>query len=227
VSLELLDNIVWHSLAGPHSRFAEGTATARRYARGLSPLTGFSDPQNPDLDALTPFTDAGEHLFCGGWTGRTEHDGWRVDAEVPAVQMVWDGAVPDGNSAPRARRLAGGDVAAMLELVALTQPGPFGPRTIELGEYLGIFDDGRLVAMAGERMAAGRLREISGVCTRPELEGKGLARALMHELIRRQTARGLVPFLHVMAFNSRALAMYERMGFRRHRESVLRIVCRL
>jgi predicted GNAT family acetyltransferase len=95
-----------------------------------------------------------------------------------------------------------------------------------MGEYLGIHEDGRLVAMAGERMAAGDLREISGVCTHPDFQGRGLARALMHELICRQVARGLLPFLHVMSFNSRALALYERMGFRRHRESVLRIVCR-
>jgi hypothetical protein len=100
--LDLLDNIVWHSLAGPHAKFAEGTSTARRYARGFSPLTGFADPAHPDLDALAPFTDLGEHLFCGGWTGSAAHDGWRVDAEVPAVQLIWDGIVPASAGTRRA-----------------------------------------------------------------------------------------------------------------------------
>jgi ribosomal protein S18 acetylase RimI-like enzyme len=75
-------------------------------------------------------------------------------------------------------------------------------------------------------MEAASLREISAVCTHPDLQGRGLARRLMHLLIRRQRRRGLVPFLHVMQYNTRAIAMYERMGFRRHRQWVLRVVCR-
>lgn len=229
MSLDLLDNIVWHSLTGPHAKFAAGSSSARRYARGLSPLTGFANPVHPDLEALAPHTDVGEHLYCGSWTGPAQN-GWRIDAEVPAVQMVWNGVIPGedaaGDSLIPAIRLGSGHVAAMLELVALTQPGPFGPRTIELGEYLGVFDDGKLIAMAGERMAAGNLREISGVCTHPDAQGRGLARSLMNRLIRLQMQRDLVPFLHVMSFNTRALALYERMGFCRHRESVMRIVCR-
>jgi GNAT superfamily N-acetyltransferase len=224
-SLDLLDNIVWHSLSGQQRRFSAGTDTARRYARGLSPLTGFADPARPDFDALAAHTDIGEHLFCGAWTGDPPA-GWRVDAEVPAVQMVWNGDLPEVDAAPNAIALGNAHVDAMLELVALTQPGPFGPRTVELGDYFGIFEHGKLVAMAGERMAAGSLREISGVCTRPESQGRGLARGLMHKLIRLQIARGLVPFLHVMSFNTRALELYEHMGFRRHRESLMRIVCR-
>ncbi|HXC49641.1 MAG TPA: GNAT family N-acetyltransferase [Candidatus Limnocylindrales bacterium] len=224
-SLDLLDNIVWHSLSGPQRRFAAGSETARRYARGLSPLTGFADPARPDFDALAAHADIGEHLFCGAWTGAPPA-GWRVDAEVPAVQMVWNGGVPEDDAAPHAIALTDAHVDAMLELVALTQPGPFGPRTIELGDYFGVFEDGKLVAMAGERMEAGCLREISGVCTRPEAQGRGLARGLMHRLIRLQIGRGLVPFLHVMSFNTRALELYERMGFGRHRELLMRIVCR-
>ena len=90
----------------------------------------------------------------------------------------------------------------LLALALLTKPGPFGPRTIELGEYFGYFDDGdRLIAMAGERMAAAGLHEISGVCTHPEHQGRGLARRLMLKLIRRQLLRGETPFLHVMRAN--------------------------
>jgi ribosomal protein S18 acetylase RimI-like enzyme len=233
VSLDLLDNIVWHSLSGPHAKFAAGTQTARRYARGLSPLTGFADPEHPDLEALAAHTDVGEHLFCGAWTGAAPR-GWRIDAEVPATQMVWDGQIPADPSfgehiddpARSSIRLGAEHVEAMLALVALTQPGPFGPRTVELGDYFGVFEDGRLVAMAGERTAAGNLREISGVCTHPDAEGRGFARSLMHKLIRLEMQRGLTPFLHVMSFNTRALELYQRMGFRRHQESVLRIVCR-
>ena len=223
--LELLDNVVWNSLAGPHAHLAAGGANARRYARGLSPLTGFADPERPAFDELAPHTEAGEHLFCGSWPGDAP-SGWRIDAEVPAVQMVWNGRARDADDGFSPVALAGGDVPSMLELVALTQPGPFGPRTIEMGEYFGVFEAGRLVAMAGERMWAGELREISGVATHPDRQGQGLARRLMEHLIRRQQGRGLVPFLHVMAFNTRAIGLYEHMGFRRHQQQMLRVVCK-
>jgi predicted GNAT family acetyltransferase len=78
--------------------------------------------------------------------------------------------------------------------------------------------------MAGERMCAGALREISGVCTHPDFQGRGFARRLMTKLIRRQMRRGEVPFLHVMRSNAAAHGLYERMGFRDYRESVVRVV---
>jgi predicted GNAT family acetyltransferase len=114
----------------------------------------------------------------------------------------------------------------MLDLVALTQPGPFGPRTIELGEYFGCFDGPRLVAMAGERMFAGSFREVSGVCTHPDFQGRGLARRLMHKLIRRELQRDEIPFLHVMKANAGAQQMYQRMGFRVHQEQLVRVLSR-
>ena len=119
-----------------------------------------------------------------------------------------------------------GTRAQALELAALTRPGPFGPRTIELGEYFGCFEGERLVAMAGERMHAGTLREISGVCTHPDFQGRGLARRLMAKLVRRQMQRGETPFLHVMRGNARARRLYARMGFRARRESVVRVIAR-
>jgi len=114
----------------------------------------------------------------------------------------------------------------MLDLVAITQPGPFGPRTGELGEYFGVIDAGRLVAMAGERMHAGALREISGVCTHPDFQGRGLARRLIERLIRLEVRRNQTPFLHVMRDNIHARGLYERMGFRHHREVALRVISR-
>jgi predicted GNAT family acetyltransferase len=116
--------------------------------------------------------------------------------------------------------------AQALQLAELTRPGPFGLRTIELGEYFGYFEDKRLIAMAGERMHADSLREISGVCTHPDYQGRGLARRLMLKLIRREMLRNETPFLHVMSENVGAWQLYERMGFRKYREVVVRVVSR-
>jgi len=145
---------------------------------------------------------------------------------VTANQMVWDAAPPPDEGAFGAVRLGSTHVPQMLQLVAATQPGPFAERTIELGEYYGVFEGGRLVAIAGERMAAGNLREISGVCTDPDFQGRGLARRLVALLVRRQLQRGEVPFLHVVQDNSQARRIYERMGFRHHQSVTLRVITR-
>ncbi len=218
-----LDNIFWHTLAGPHARWSTGTDTARRYARGFTPLLGFADPARPDFAAVAPFCEAGEAFYTDGWAGPVPA-AWRLEKETTMFKMVWAAPLPDADEDFDALPLEPHHADQALELAALTKPGPFGPRTIELGDYVGCFAGGRLVAMAGERLKAGTWREISGVCTHPDFQGRGLARRLMNRLLRRQLQRGEVPFLHVARENEGARALYQRMGFREHLESVVRVV---
>ena len=218
----LLDNITWNTLSGPHARYAAGTDDVRRYARGFSPIVGFANPSAPDLAALRRFCEPGEHFYCEGWSGAPSA-GWRVEAETTMFKMIWDAPLPP-DAVPEAVPLRPEHAAQALGLAEATRPGPFGPRTIELGDYFGVFEEGRLIAMAGERMHAGSLREISGVCTDPDYRGRGLARGLMTRLVHRQLQRGETPFLHVMADNTNARALYRRMGFRDYREVVVRVV---
>lgn len=222
---ELLDNIAWHTLVGPHARFAAGAGGARRYAIGFSPIVAFADVDAPDFDALTPLCGVDEHFYCDGWAGPPPA-GWRIEAESTMFKMVFDADLPASDAFPEAVPLGLQDASQALALARLTRPGPFGPRTIELGEYFGCFDDDRLIAMAGERMHAGRLREISGVCTHPDFQGRGLARRLMLKLVRRQMQRDERPFLHVMRDNAVARKLYAQMGFRDYRESVVRVLSR-
>ena len=105
------------------------------------------------------------------------------------------------------------DAREMVELATLTKPGPFGLRTHELGTYVGIRCEGKLVAMAGERLKVLGYTEISAVCTHPDHTGKGYARVLMEEIMRGIGERGEIPFLHVRRDNTRAVALYERLGF--------------
>jgi predicted GNAT family acetyltransferase len=104
----------------------------------------------------------------------------------------------------------------MLELTARTQPGPFLPRTIELGTYLGIRRDGRLVAMAGERLHPAGWTEISAVCTDEAWRGQGLSSRLILALGAGIRARGEIPFLHVLTTNP-AIGLYKKLGFRDRR----------
>jgi hypothetical protein len=85
----VLDNITWHSLTGPHAKYAAGTDDARRYATGFSPIVGFADVERPNFDALRPYCEVGEHFYCEGWLGSAAH-GWQIDAETTLFKMVWD-----------------------------------------------------------------------------------------------------------------------------------------
>jgi ribosomal protein S18 acetylase RimI-like enzyme len=111
------------------------------------------------------------------------------------------------------RMLGGRDAPAMVALTDLAFPGFFRARTYELGQYYGISVDGKLVAMAGERLALPNFREISAVCTHPAHTGKGYGASVVRQLLRAHSAAGLKSFLHVAATNERAIALYERLGF--------------
>jgi ribosomal protein S18 acetylase RimI-like enzyme len=220
---ENLANILWRSLSGSHRHLATGTDRIRRYARGYSPLIGYADPSSPDFAALAAHCEAGERFYCAEWQG-PEPAGWKVEVDTSMCAMLWNGATPAADPALGAVRLTRDHVPEMMALAAITRPGPFAERTFELGDFYGVVEEGRLVAMAGERMHAGSLREVSGVCTAPDRQGRGLAKRLTELIVRIQLARGQIPFLHVTSSNTRARALYERLGFRLDREVPLRIV---
>jgi len=218
-------DVIWRALSGDQRGFSVGTDRARRYAPGFSSILGFADPSSPAFDDLAPFCSAGEHFYCADWTGPVPA-GWSIEAEATLYRMTWTGVAPDGDLAPDAVPLSAAHAGHAVELAALTRPGPFGPRTIELGDYFGCFDGDRLVAMAGERLRAGSCREISGVCTHPEYQGRGYARRLMLRLIGRELQRGETPFLHVLSDNTGAWQFYERLGFRTCQELPARVIAR-
>ena len=221
----LLDNVFWNTLTGPQAHFASGSGDARRYARGFSPILGFRDMERPDFEALTPYCELGEQFYVGSWSGPPPA-GWRVLTETRMVLMLGENLDLTGAEQGAAVRLGVDDITRAVDLATLTRPGPFGPRTIELGEYYGYFEGDQLIAMAGERMHAGAYREISGVCTHPDFQGRGLAQRLMMLLIDRQLRRAQTPFLHVMSANGGARRLYADLGFHDYHETAVRVVAR-
>lgn len=215
----VLDNPVWAALDGPHRDFAEtGPAgLAARYPADVSPFAGLADPEDPRAWAdLAALAGPGREVWVTGLP--TPPAGWETVMSIPGVQL--DGRAVRGKEEPEAVRLGPADVPEMLELVGLTRPGPFGERTVELGTYLGIRRDGRLVAMAGERMRPPGWSEISAVCTHPGHRGEGLAGRLIRAVAAAVEERGHTPFLHAAAENSSAVGLYLSMGFTLRREPV-------
>ena len=217
---------MWNCLAGPQARFAAGSGAVRRYAPGFSPIVGFEDPRNPDFAELEKHSVSGDFFYVDVWSGPAPA-GWRIDKEARMFKMVWQAPMPAEDAAPDAVALRTEHATQAVELATLTNPGPFGIRTPELGEYFGYFDGEKLIAMAGERMEIEDLREISGICTHPQFQGRGLARKLTLKLVRREMLRGLTPYLHVLSHNTGARALYSKMGFRDYLETTVRVITRL
>lgn len=212
-----LDNPIWSALTTYQERFAATHHCARRFQVEVSPLAALAAPAQEHYDALAEISSAGEVIALFLQETTIEPAGWTLIEGVPLLQMVQAGSelpVTDCDL----QELTSKDVPEMLALARLTMPGPFGTRQIELGTYLGIRNAGELVAMAGERLRFPGHTEISAVCTHPAHAGRGYAAILISTLLKQVRGRGEVPFLHVRPANTRAVALYKRLGFVERRE---------
>ncbi|UWP86488.1 GNAT family N-acetyltransferase [Dactylosporangium fulvum] len=220
---EILDSVVWAALTGPHHRpFAEIRGQAARYHPDVAPFVTVSGQADERVwDDLAGLVGPGATIALTG-TSLTPPDGWDVVARDGGVQLV-DVAV-DVADDPEAVPLTAADVPEILALIERTKPGPFRPRTIELGTYLGIRRDGALVAMAGERLHPPGWTEISAVCTDPAHRGQGLATRLVRAVAAGIRRRGETPFLHAAATNTNAIRLYESIGFKLRRRTTFSMV---
>jgi ribosomal protein S18 acetylase RimI-like enzyme len=216
-----LDNPVRSSLAGPHARFAERRGNVLRYPVDVSPFLALPDqPDAADWADAAALAGPGALIALAG-VRVPAPDGWQVTLIGEGVQLVEVDVEAAVDS--EAVRLGPGDVAEMLELAGRTKPGPFLPRTVELGSYLGIRRGGTLVAMAGERLHPPGWTEISAVCTDDAWRGRGFASRLVRALVAGIRARGETAFLHAVSDNP-AIGLYEALGFRLRRGTVFSAV---
>jgi len=219
----LLEQPPWSALTTAHAAFALGNGLARRYRPDFAPMAGVREVSEACLQGLAALMAPGDVVSVFGAKPVQAGGDLAVVALKTVEQMVYRHRTAPSDAAAAAAAapvlLSAADVPAMLELAELAQPGPFAPRTNELGCYLGIRDGGRLVAMAGERMRLDGFTEISAVCTHPDHRGRGLAAVLVRALMQSILQRGEVPFLHVFSDNAAAAALYAKLGFA-HRRSL-------
>ncbi|OIQ81712.1 mycothiol acetyltransferase [mine drainage metagenome] len=222
VTPHILDNAAWASLSGPHASIAEANGLARRYPVDVAPFAALADPDDPQawLDLAQLIGPSGTAVLSAKQI--EVPDDWEVLFKGSGVQLI--GEEVEGKVENEAIELSPIDVPEMLNLIERTKPGPFLPRTIELGGYLGFRIDGTLVAMAGRRLHPAGWVEISAVCTDPTYRGQGLAGRLVRAVVAGIRADGDMSFLHASATNENAIRLYEAMGFRLRMRSNFRVV---
>jgi len=207
-----LDRPAWSALTTRQTHLARGEGRALRYDQDHAIFATPADHEGESLAALGALIAATGPAIVLQKDVLPPVPGARVEKRRTGVQMVAETQAP--GEAIHFLELGDADAAEMLALATLTEPGPFFAQTHRLGGFVGVRCEGRLIAMAGERMKPGAFTEVSGVCTHPDFRGRGLAGALMHVVASRIAARGETPFLHAYADNAGAIALYERLGFR-------------
>lgn len=209
-----LDNVIWNALSTRQAHFAEISGTARKFQPAVTLLSGFEAPDNEGYASLAGLATGGKTLAIFLDNPYVPRQGWEWIAGAPLLQMVHqNGAAAAPETDFPIVALGSADSSEMIALTSLTKPGPFGPRTHELGTYVGIRVEDRLAAMAGERLKVSGHTEVSAVCTHPDFLGRGYAGAVMREVMRGIRERGETPFLHVREDNIRAIDLYKRLGF--------------
>jgi predicted GNAT family acetyltransferase len=205
-----LDRPVWASLQHqPH--WAVGDGFARRFRRDINRFAATPDDGEASAAALAALVQPGDDfVYLLQVPPITVPPGLSVMKAAEGVQMVATRPLPVDEAV---EVLGDADAAEMLALATSTEPGPFLPRTHTMGRFVGIRLDGRLAAMAGQRMHFPGHVEVSAVCTHPDFRGRGLARRLSAAVAADIQRRGELPFLHAWTTNTAAIALYESLGF--------------
>lgn len=212
-SAHSLDNPIWNALATEQAHLGIGNALARRYHPDVAPFAAMASDAPETWLALGQLLPAGQQAALLSSDPVKPPPALRAQPVGVIHQMVATRRDACPADDPDILALGPADAPEMLALAEKTKPGPFCKRTHEMGRYIGMRAQGRLVAMAGERMHPAGHVEISAVCVDDAWRGKGLAARLVQKLEAEIWQRGESPFLHVLSNNGNAIALYERLGF--------------
>jgi ribosomal protein S18 acetylase RimI-like enzyme len=217
-NLTKLDNPVWHSLNEAHRQFALGDEELKLYPPNISPFVGVNSKDRQILRKLDGYIQSDEPFFIIGDLPDLPPENYVIHPVLICAQMVQTEPL---EITPTEEIIYLNDEYSepLAELVNLVQPGYFRQDTRLMGDYFGIFKEGKLVAVTGERMRMDTFTEVSAVVTHPDFTGRGYAKQLIAHTVNKNLAIGITPYLHVAASNTPAIALYEKLGFR-HRPKI-------
>lgn len=209
----ILDNPIWWALHDESKHLGQGSDQVRIFYPEVAPFAAVSADTPNNFQGLYERIQDEQVVVMFSPKQDLDPAPLNIIANIPGIQMVFEGRVEASESRSEIVDLGEAQIPQMLALTQIAQPGPFSRRTIEFGGYYGIYQGENLVAMSGERLRTGRFTEISAVCTHPDYAGRGFARKLVTQIVRKITAEGRVPYLHVKSDNTRAIDLYRKVGF--------------
>ena len=208
-----LDKLIWTALTTRQAHLSEGDALARRFQTDIGPFAAAIDLSDEAVASLAAIIPADGDISMLEPTPPAPPSNAEIAFTAPGVQMITQGFTRAPKRHLTIELLGDADAEEMLALALLTRPGPFRARTHTLGRFIGVRDNGKLIAMAGERLQTDEFIEISGVCTHPDYRSRGLGAALLTTVGQRILDEGKTPFLHAYASNTGAIALYRSLGF--------------
>ena len=226
----VLDNMIWNAITTGNIDIAIVDGDIGCYRQDIAPFAGMREFTDKNLQKLYEFIPANGKVAISSLNKmQYKAEKWKLLHPMDVTQMIYEYPVQSFNTrnSDLIVPLTDDHIPQMLELTALTRPGPFLQRTIEFGNYFGIFINGRLAAMTGQRMHPLPYMEVSAVCTHPDFRGKGYAKALMLHVMKMILDNSFIPFLHVLTSNTSAIKLYESIGYRTRKELFVDMVQRL
>jgi len=210
-----LDNPVWHSLNETHAKFALIYNELKCYQPDYCPF-GASNHHPVNAKHVDHYAKLIDNFYIvGEKPSLSPH--LLLKKELVCLQMTLDHKIHEENPV-EIIQLNNKYEEELFELVNLVQPGYFKTQTSKLGNYYGIFQNGLLVSVTGERMKMNNFTEVSAVVTHPAHTGKGFAKQLIAYTVNKIFNESKIPFLHVARSNTNAIQLYHKLGFITRRE---------
>ena len=226
----ILDNMIWNAITTGNNDIAIINGDVGCYLPEIAPFAGMKNFNDANLKKLYEFIPPNRNVAISS-LHKMDHDEnkWKLIQPMDATQMVYEHTVNTFTTKNSSLivPLSEEHIPQMLELTALTRPGPFLQQTIRFKNYFGIFTEGRLAAMSGQRMHPSPYMEVSAVCTHPDFRGMGYAKALMLHVMKLILDNSFTPFLHVLSNNSNAIELYKTIGFITRKQIFVDVIRRL
>ncbi|RYG06031.1 MAG: GNAT family N-acetyltransferase [Chitinophagaceae bacterium] len=215
---KVLENPIWHALNSGNSKISEGNSNVRYFPAPITTFVGLKEFTAANFLLLSQMLEGSCVRATFVWGEVPDTAPWSISAVIECHQMILKDEVIIGRistdlAGSSIKPLGLQNVSEMLALTRLSNPGHFTERTVELGNYFGMYEGDLLVGMAGYRLQLDEYTEISAVCTHPGYFGKGIAKALVSHQVNCIRAAGKTPVLHVKTDNQPALKLYESLGF--------------
>lgn len=212
-----IKNPVWDSLCETHRSFSLSYEDVKFYNPEICPFGAFTDASKTAkaLNAYAKLTDS-FFLVSENETPTFDDNNVILDHKIEGCQMVLENFI-EVDITETIVPLTKKHQEQIYQLIWLVMPGYYQQRSIEMGNYFGIFKDQKLVAVSGQRMQTNNWIEISAIVTHPDYTRRGYAKQLTAHVTKEILKENKHPILHTTKGNA-AIGLYESLGFKLTRE---------